>query len=105
MDSELFGDYERLLKVEVLGRHIEVPEKNTLLRGLQFAAPDAVSYGRFCWNGSCANCTVTVHDGVCESKKLACRLDACDGLQVTSVSPELQRNLTITLQSTKCARS
>jgi NADH dehydrogenase/NADH:ubiquinone oxidoreductase subunit G len=93
VDAELYGDYEKLLRVSVLGRDMEMPENNTLLRGLQFAAPQTIPYGRFCWNGTCNNCTVTVRSGACESKALACRMDACDGMQVTSASREIQRLL------------
>jgi NADH dehydrogenase/NADH:ubiquinone oxidoreductase subunit G len=93
MDANLFGDYQKLLHVEVLGREIEVPEHNTLLRGLQFAAPETISYGRFCWNGSCNNCTVTVRNGSCESKGQACTMDAREGMHVTAVSGEIRRLL------------
>ena len=93
MKVDLFGDYQRLLRVDVLGRQIEMPEHNTLLRGFQFVAPKTVPYGRFCWNGSCSNCTVTVRNRGCESKGLACTMDACEGMQVTAVSGEIQRLL------------
>jgi succinate dehydrogenase/fumarate reductase-like Fe-S protein len=93
MNSNLFGDYQKLLHLEVMGRQVEVPENNTLLRGLQYLAPQTISYGRFCWNGTCNNCTVTVADGGCESKGQACRLDACEGMHVTSVSREIRRLL------------
>jgi hypothetical protein len=93
MDFNLFGDYKKLLRVDVMGREVPMPERNTLLRGFQFAHPETISYGRFCWNGTCNNCTVTVVDGTCESKGPACRLDACDGMHVTSVSSEIRRLL------------
>jgi len=93
MNTELFGDYQKLLNVNVLGRAIEVPEHNSLLRGFQFAAPQTISYGRFCWNGTCNNCTVTVRSGSCESKGAACAMDAHDGMQITAVSGEIRRLL------------
>ena len=93
MDAALYGNYQNLLHVDVLGREIEVPENNTLLRGFQFAAPETISYGRFCWNGTCNNCTVTVRDGSCESKGQACTMDAHDGMHVTAVSGEIRRLL------------
>jgi len=93
MNSELFGQFCRFVRVKLLDRHIEVPENNTLLRGLQFASPTAVAMGRFCWNGDCSNCQVTIHNGHCESKELACRLNASDGLHVTGVSPEIRRTI------------
>ena len=93
MDANLFGEYEKLLRVDVMGREVTMPDRNTLLRGFQFVAPQRISYGKFCWNGTCNNCTVTVHDGSCESKGQACRLDASDGMHVTSVSREIRRLL------------
>jgi hypothetical protein len=93
MDADLFGNYEKLLDVNVLGRDIEMPERNSLLRGLQFAAPQRISFGRFCWNGTCNNCTVTVRKGQCEAKGLACTIAAQDGMQVTAVSGEIRRLL------------
>ena len=53
MYSEMLGDFKKLLKVGVMSSQIEVPEKNTLLRGFQYASPETISYGRFCWNGTC----------------------------------------------------
>ena len=93
MEAELFGNYEKLLHVDVLGRRFEMPENNTILRGLQFAAPQSISYGGFCLNETCNNCTVTVRSDSRESKALACRMDACDGMHITSASPEIKRLL------------
>jgi hypothetical protein len=93
MNADLFGDYQKLLHVNVLGRAVEMPEDNSLLRGFQFAAPEKISYGRFCWNGTCNNCTVTVRAGLCESKGQACTMHAHEGMQVTAVSGEIRRLL------------
>jgi hypothetical protein len=93
MYSDLFGEYDKLLRVRVLEKEIEVPEKNTLLRGFQFNSPHTISYGQFCWNGTCHNCIVTVREACGESKKHACRLNVCDGLQVVGVSSEIKRHL------------
>jgi len=89
MSLELFGDFKKLFSLVVMGNQIEVPEKNTLLRGFQYASPETISYGRFCWNGTCKNCTVTIRKGNEERKSQACMTDACDGMQVVRVSREL----------------
>src|SRR2546426_34078 len=84
MNTDLFGDFQKLLQVDVLGRAVEMPEHNSLLRGFQFASPETVPYGRFCWNGSCNNCTVTVRNGTCESKGRPARwmlVTGCGSLQ------------------------
>ena len=93
MYSELYGDFKKLLTLGVMGRQIEVPEKNTLLRGFQYASPETVSYGRFCWNGTCKNCTVTIRKGEEETKGQACVTDACEDMQVVRVSKELVNRL------------
>ena len=93
MYSEMFGDFKKLLKLGVLGSQIEVPEKNTLLRGFQYASPETISYGRFCWNGTCKNCTVTIRHEDRQSRGQACLTDACDGMQVVSMSKELVSRL------------
>ncbi len=93
MYSEMFGDYQKLLKLGVLGKEIEVPEKNTLLRGFQYASPETILYGRFCWNGSCKNCTVTVRTGDNETRSQACTTDACDGMSVVRKTRELVSRL------------
>jgi|SRR6516225_2118745 hypothetical protein len=94
MDSEAYGKFEKLLHVSVMGRQLEMPENNTILRGLQFVAPHLIPYGRFCWNGDCKNCVVTIRNGEGESTALACKLDVCDGMDVTSASAEIQNCLT-----------
>lgn len=99
MYSELFGDFTKLLKLGVMGREIQVPERNTLLRGFQYASPDTISYGRFCWNGTCKNCTVTIRRGEEDTKSQACLIDACEGMQVVHISRELVSRLK-TLAST-----
>ena len=91
--DDVFEPYSKLIPVHIKGKQYMVPENNTLLRGLQFHAPETISYGRFCWNGTCNNCTVTVNDSGCESKGRACRLAASDGMHVTSVSSEIRRLL------------
>ena len=93
MNSEVYGYYEKLLRVTVLGKQFEMPENNTILRGLQFAVPQMIPLGRFCWNGDCRTCLVTVRYGAEDSLGLACQMDVRDGMFVTSVSPEIQRLL------------
>ena len=93
MYSELFGDFTKLLKLGVMGCEIQVPERNTLLRGFQYASPDTISYGRFCWNGTCKNCTVTIRRGEEDTKSQACLTDACESMQGVRISRELVSRL------------
>jgi hypothetical protein len=92
-ESDLLDPYERLVRIEVLGRAVEVPERNRLLRCFQFLSIETISYGDFCWNGDCANCQIWYHDAgqTDEQDKpaLACRFDARDGLVITRLDPHI----------------
>jgi hypothetical protein len=92
--SELFDPFSRLIPLVVLGRVLEVPENNTLLRQLQYVSPE-VGTGRYCWNGECRSCEVRYlrsGDGA-ESSALACRLKGWAGMRITKLSPEIRFNL------------
>lgn len=86
----LYQPFERLLRISVLGKTIEVPENNILLRCFQFACPETVPYGRFCWNEDCQYCRVVVKglDGK-EHRVLSCKLLVRDGLEITWMDQEL----------------
>ena len=89
-ESDLLEPYEKLVPVEVLGRPVEVPENNTLLRGFQFLSPETISYGDFCWNGDCTNCQFWYAEGGQEKTALACRFDVRDGLRITRLAPHIK---------------
>ena len=90
VDNDLLDPYERLVVIEVLGKKVEVPEKNRLLRCFQFLSLNTISYGDFCWNGECTNCQVWYHiDGQSKDNDkpgLACRLEVIEGMKITSMS-------------------
>jgi hypothetical protein len=89
--SILFRPYSRLIKITLLNQQVEVPENNALLRCLQYLAPDAISYGRFCWNEDCQYCRVTydLGDGTKERAALSCKVMAEEGMRVKEVSSEI----------------
>ena len=93
-DPDLFAPFERLVEIEVLGRRVRVPERNSLLRCFQYLSLQSISYGDFCWNGDCTNCQVWYRDGdqtaAQEKTALACRFDVRDGLVVTRLSPHVR---------------
>lgn len=90
VDSDLLDPYERLVTIEVLGRRVEVPEKNQLLRCFQFLSINTISYGDFCWNGECTNCQVWYHTegqtAAQDKPALACRQEVIDGMVITKLS-------------------
>jgi hypothetical protein len=55
----LFRPFNRLIKITIRGKEVEIPENNMLLRGFQYLAPENVAHGRFCWNEECQYCRVT----------------------------------------------
>ncbi|HKD02769.1 MAG TPA: 2Fe-2S iron-sulfur cluster-binding protein [Terriglobales bacterium] len=90
--TTLFRPYSKLVKITLLGREAEVPENNTLLRCLQFLAPESVSYGRFCWNEDCQYCRLTydVGEGTPTRAALACKLLVEEGMRVKEVTTEIK---------------
>ena len=89
--SDLLDPYEKLITVEIMGREVEVPEKNRLLRCFQYLSINTISYGDFCWNGDCTNCQVWYHmkgqDERSDRPALSCRLECEEGMVITRLSP------------------
>jgi len=90
--GSLFRPFARLVKISFLGRELEVPENNSLLRGFQYVAPEAVSYGRFCWNEECQYCRVgfDLGEGTGARAALACKLSVQDGMRITEAAAEIR---------------
>jgi NADH dehydrogenase/NADH:ubiquinone oxidoreductase subunit G len=90
--TTLFRPFTRLLKITILGREVEVPENNPLLRCLQYLAPETVSYGRFCWNEDCQYCRVTFDrgPGTASRAALSCKLMVQEGMRITEASTEIR---------------
>ncbi len=90
MNSDIFDPFDKLVPVEVLGRRVEVPERNTLLRCFQYLSIDTISYGDFCWNGDCTNCQFWYHEpGETQEQDrtaLSCRFRVRENLVVTRLS-------------------
>jgi len=89
--SELLDPFERLVCIEIIGKTVEVPEKNRLLRCFQYLSLNTISYGDFCWNGDCTNCQVWYHtEGQNQAETrpgLSCRMEVIEGMSITSMSP------------------
>lgn len=90
-DRNLFGDIERFVKIDILGKAYEVPDRLELLRVFQFL-DFSIDYARLCWNGSCKRCVVSFEvasstsEGSAASTKsgeaLSCRLKSCEGISL-----------------------
>jgi hypothetical protein len=97
--SQVYQPYDKLIRIEILGRVFEVPENNLLLRQMQFVAPD-IGYGQYCWNGECRNCEVAYRaaSGAAELPALACRIQGLAGMQVTKLAFEVRYNMSEALK-------
>ena len=96
--SSLYRPYDRLVKINILGRDFEVPENNPLLRCFQYLAPETLSYGRFCWNEDCQYCRVTydLGEGTKVRAAISCKLMVQEGMRVKEAATEIKyclRNL------------
>ena len=90
--GSLYRPFDKLLKIEISGRTFEVPENNSLLRALQFLAPEDVAMGRFCWNEDCQYCRVTydLGEGTPTRTALACKVGVREGMRIQELSLELR---------------
>jgi hypothetical protein len=90
--SSLFRPYDRLVRIEILGKDFDVPDSNPLLRCFQFLAPENISYGRFCWNEDCQYCRVIydMGEGTPVRSAISCKLMVQDGMRIREVSTEIR---------------
>jgi NADH dehydrogenase/NADH:ubiquinone oxidoreductase subunit G len=88
----LYKPFEKLVKINVLGKDFEVPEGNILLRAFQYMEPENVPYGRFCWNEECQYCRVHFDMGPDSPSRVAlsCKLVVKDGMRVTEAAQEIR---------------
>lgn len=89
-ESDIFEPFERLIKIEILGRRYNVPENNTLLRCFQYLSMKTISFGDFCWNGDCANCQVWLEEDAKEKLALSCRTKVREQMKIVRVSQEIK---------------
>lgn len=89
-DNDIFEPYERLIEISLCGEIVKVPEKNTILRCLQFLDIETISDAELCWNGDCLNCQVVVLTGEKEKNVIACRSYAIEGMNIIELSAELK---------------
>ncbi len=89
--NQVFRPYERLVRIKILGKTFQVPEKNTILRCLQYLSPETVPYGRFCWNQDCQYCRVVgkLPDDDQPHVWRSCEFMVSAGMEIIELSPEL----------------
>lgn len=88
LNPALFEPFDRLLEIEILGRVVQVPENNSLLRCFQYLSSFTISQGNFCWNNDCGNCECKVvlaeRDG--PVTKRACCTKVREGMKIVDTS-------------------
>jgi hypothetical protein len=93
-NPDLYDPFERLVTIELLGKKVEVPEKNRLLRCFQFLSMSTISMGDFCWNGDCANCQIWYREAEDpldrERTALSCRMTVIEGMVIMRLAAYLQ---------------
>ncbi len=98
--SDFYHPFEKLIPIAVLGKRLEVPENNILLRQLQYVSPD-IGSGKYCWNGECRYCEISYQmekEGPVMNG-LACLVKAKSGLRLTKLAFELKYNLSEALKA------
>lgn len=85
-NTDIFGDYETLVEIDILGTKCEVPQDNSLLRCFQFLSMESISYGEFCWNGECLNCQVWLKQGDKEKAVMSCRTTVAEGMEIVRLA-------------------
>lgn len=91
LDLSVFDPFTKLVQIEVVGQQFKVPENNTLMRCFQYVAFEPISYGGFCWNGTCRQCEVKydLGDGR-ERQALTCCTKVVAGMKITETHPEIR---------------
>jgi predicted molibdopterin-dependent oxidoreductase YjgC len=87
--DEIFNPFEHLLEVTILGRRVRMPEKNSILRGLQYVNMDGISSSDLCWNGDCLNCRVKLRNGNGTKTVIACRTEVSQGMEIVDLAPAI----------------
>jgi hypothetical protein len=91
VNLDLFDPFDRLIRITVRGKPLEIPENNNLLRGFQYLIGDPVASGRFCWNNESGNCEVLCRvpgkEGV--RKIRGCQVLAEEGMEIVDLSSDL----------------
>jgi NADH dehydrogenase/NADH:ubiquinone oxidoreductase subunit G len=91
--DDILQPYDKLVEIEILGKRRMVPENNSLLRCFQFLSVGTISYGNFCWNGSCDNCIVRVESGTRKRNLMSCRTRVKEGMKIVHLNHEIDLDI------------
>ena len=88
--KDIFEPFDKLIKIEIEGNIVEVPENNSILRCFQFLSMESISFGDFCWNGDCANCQIWLDVEGSEKPALSCRTRVAEGMKIVRINREIK---------------
>lgn len=88
--NDILEPYDKLIEIEILGTPRMVPENNSLLRCFQFLSVGTISYGDFCWNGSCDNCIVSVQYAAKKKNVMSCRTMVQRGMKIVRLADSIE---------------
>src|SRR5947199_10516556 len=86
----LYRPFDELITIRILGKEVQVPAGNMLLRAMQYLSPENVAMGRFCWNEECQYCRVSYKatKDSAPRKALSCRLMVECGMEVVEAATD-----------------
>ncbi len=90
-DLELFGPYRYLYPIDVEGDRFLVPERNYVLRALQYVEIKhravRLPYWDYCWNNTVGCCEMTYRASPEEPEQIgrACRVEVQPGMQIVKL--------------------
>ena len=90
-DVDLFGDYDRLLPVQIEGQIFYVPEGNSLLRSLQYLEIKqealTLEWHRLCWNNTkgCCEMRIAVESNQAPQTIRACCTEVKENMELLTL--------------------
>lgn len=91
--KDVFQPYDRLVEIDICGTSHLVPENNSLLRCFQYLSVESISYGDFCWNGTCLNCQVTLRQDQKDKSVISCRTNVGEGMSIVKLADAIELDL------------
>lgn len=91
-DLSFYEPFEGLVEIAIEGKSFAVPERNILLRCVQYIVDEGVVPGRFCWNNECGNCEMDLRypDDSQTRRVRGCQTQVEEGMSLTELTPELK---------------
>lgn len=90
-DHNLFGEIDRMVRIQIEGEEYEVPDKLEMLRVFQFL-DFSIDYARLCWNASCQRCYIDYEKKGKKFRALSCRTRSFEDMKVAKLPPTIRKS-------------